>query len=42
MGPSFYRGDIAVCGLMTLVQEDQEAFTNDTALIDSGTPALFY
>ncbi|TOF85926.1 hypothetical protein CGJ15_25430, partial [Vibrio parahaemolyticus] len=34
LGPSFCRSNMAVCGIMTLVQEDQGIFTDDTALND--------
>ncbi len=34
LGPKFCRATMAVCGLMTLVEVDQGAFTDDTALND--------
>lgn len=34
LGPSFCRRETVVCGLMTLVEEDQGTFSDDTALND--------
>ncbi len=34
LGPKFCRTQMAVCGLMTLVQEDQGNLNDDTALND--------